>query len=79
MTVGTPGPSGTRATSQSSLPDGQGGRREGTELPGANLVTVLRSAVRGGGGGGLCSEKTEFREKLEAERTLRRVQRGGAS
>lgn len=26
--------------------------REGTQLPGTNLVTVLRSAVRGGGGGG---------------------------
>ena len=73
--VGTPGPSGTRATSRSSLSNGRGGRREGTELPGADLLTVLRSAVRGGGRGGLCSEKTEFREKLEAERPLPRVQK----
>lgn len=64
--VGTPGPSGTRATSQSSLLDGQGGRREGTELPGANLVTVLRSAVRGGGGGGLFAQR-----RLSLERSWR--------
>lgn len=55
--------------------------REGTQLPGTNLVTVLRSAVRGGGGGG----GVFAQRRLSLERSWRPSalcpvsRRGGAS